>query len=114
MPAVDPKELADLIATAIKTAVSPLLDRVRAVERDLESTRTQMQQRRMLARDGRDGIPGMKGEPGDRGPQGEPGATGAPGVDGTSMLAGYGPPVGVGQSDDVYLDAGTGDVYVCR
>lgn len=84
---LQPEELADIVATAIKTATAPLHARIKALEaRELP-----------IARDGApgpagekglDGAPGPQGERGPEGPEGKPGRDGRDGLPGVPGVQG--------------------------
>lgn len=107
-------QFAEIVATAIKAAVSPLMARIVA----LEARSAQP------GRDGRDGLtikgdPGDRGErgpqgeqgpPGERGPQGPPGVTGEPGARGETGAQGeQGPPGERGPEGAKGLDGAPGE-----
>lgn len=73
-------EFADIVSTAIKTALMPLAARIAALEA----------RQALPGRDGRDGlnVKGDPGERGERGPQGEPGPVGERGPEGARGLDG--------------------------
>jgi hypothetical protein len=122
---VDAEHLADAVAAAIQMALAPVLARVEVLERENETLRAHVKQMPSAGRDGRDGKDGRDVDetaiiarvlgaipPPVVGPPGDPGRDGA---DGHSLFTGHGPPVVVvGKNGDVYLDASTGDVFVCR